>query len=667
MYKPMHISLVLFFLISSIHLSGCEQAELPPELAGLDDSSKPASSHTARENEGILKQLPFDSEADFEAATRGFIASIDGAVTRNADGGVVYSLEKMQFLDGAAPATVNPSLWRQAQLNALLHGLFKVGEGIYQVRSFDLANMTLIAGKTGWIIVDPLTTKETAANALALANRELGERPVRAVIVTHSHADHFGGVGGVVSPDQVADGSVAIIAPAGFQTEAFSENMRAGTVMERRSAYQFGSLLEPSAQGFVSTGLGNKLAAGTIALQEPTITIEAEGANLLLDGIEFEFMDVPGAEAPAELIFYLPASRALCMSEIATRTLHNLYTLRGAKTRDANLWASHINAALERWGTNSDLVFASHHWPTWGQAAVVSYLELQRDLYKYIHDQTLRLANQGYNMVEIAERVSLPPSLAQTFANRGYYGTVSHGVKAVYNYYLGWFDGNPSNLNPLPPEEAAVKYVHYMGGSSAILQRSAEDYASGEYRWVAEVLRQLVFAEPDNQPARYLLADAYEQLGYQAESGIWRNFYLSGALELRQGVNGKKSALAPSRELLAAISVRDLVDAMAVRLDGEAAADVDLSLSIKLTDSDDNWLLQVRNGVLHGFRNHSGADASALLVIAENDLKMMLTGLVGAPALIADDRLDLEGNPLTLIRFARLFDSFDPNFNIVTP
>lgn len=667
MYRSLRISLVFFYSLGPVYLTGCGQAEIPPTLAALNADSKPASSYTAELNTAVLEQLPFASQADFQAATRGFIASIDGAVTTAADGEVIYSLADMQFLDGPAPASANPSLWRQAQLNALIHGLFEVEEGIYQVRSFDLANMTLIAGETGWIIIDPLTSRESASNALALANAELGERPVRAVIVTHSHADHFGGVGGVVTAQQVADGSVAIIAPTGFQGEAFSENLRAGTVMERRSAYQFGSLLQASPRGFISTGLGNKLAAGTVALQNPTITIPPAGATLVLDGIEFEFMDVPGAEAPAELIFYLPQFRALCMSEIATHSLHNIYTLRGAKTRDANLWASHIDAALQRWGANSDLVFASHHWPTWGQGKVVDYLQLQRDLYKYIHDQTLRLANLGYNMIEIAEQVELPPTLARAFANRGYYGTVSHGVKAVYNYYLGWFDGNPSNLQPLPPVEAAVKYVRYMGGGTAILERAAEDYARGEYRWVAEVLRQLVFAEPDNQTARFLLADSYEQLAYQAESGIWRNFYLSGALELRHGVDAQESALAPSRELLDSISLRDLIDAMAVRLDGEAAADMDLSLNIKLTDSEDTWLLQVRNGVLHGFANRNLDDASAALLISEGDLKYLLTGVVGVPSLIADDRLDLEGNPLTLIRFAGLFDKFDPNFNIVTP
>ncbi len=378
-------------------------------------------------------------------------------------------------------------------------------------------------------------------------------------------------------------------------------------------------------------------------------------------------MDAPGAEAPTELIFFLPRWNALCMAEITTRTMHNIYTLRGAKTRDANLWASHIQTAIDRWGKRADVVFASHHWPTWGRQPALAYLEAQRDLYKYVHDQTLRLANHGYTMAEIAEQLELPPALAKRFANRGYYGTVSHGSKAVYNFYLGWFDGNPSNLEPLPGSESAQHYLRYMGGSDAILQRAAQDFARGEYRWVAEVLNKLVFAEPDNRTARYLLADSYEQLGYQAESGIWRNFYLSGAHELRHGIVEQADILAGNAALVAGISLRELVDAMSVRLDGDAAAEADITLNIDLTDDDNDWVFQVRNGVLHGFEARKDAEPDASLRISELDLKLMLTGVVGAPALLADDRLSLDGNPLTLIRFAGLFEQFDPNFNIVTP
>jgi alkyl sulfatase BDS1-like metallo-beta-lactamase superfamily hydrolase len=663
--KILLICLICLICLVCSLLFACEAP--PPELDSLNDTVKQATRYTEDANREVRRALPFEQRTDFEDATRGFIATLDGARIVNSRGEQVFDLSDMAFLDAEAPETVNPSLWRQAQLNALLHGLFEVTEGIYQVRSFDLANMTLIAGDTGWIVVDPLLTAETAEAALALANRELGERPVSAVVITHSHVDHFGGIRGVLSAEEEASGEIPIVAPPGFSSEAFSENLRPGNVMERRARYQFGNLLESSATGFVSTGLGNRTASGTVGVPRPTVVIPDNGITMALDGVEFEFVNTPGAEAPAELIFYLPAFKALCMSEIATHTLHNIYTLRGAKTRDANAWARYINIALANFSERSEVLFASHHWPSWGQSTLTRQLELQRDLYKYIHDQTLRLANHGYNMVEIAEAIELPPDLGETFANRGYYGTVSHGVKAVYNYYLGWFDGNPANLHPLPPQPAAEKYLEYMGGSEAVLERAAQDYVRGDYRWVAEVLKQVVFAEPSNRTARYLLADTYEQLGYQAESGIWRNFYLSGASELRFGVDTEIEAQLPSVELLQGMSLSDLVDAMAVRLDGDAAANSDIRLQIDFSDRDDGLLLQVRHGVLHGFPGRIDEEPSATLVISELDLKLLLTGAAGAAQLIKEGRLDLEGNPITLVRFATLFDEFDTNFNIVTP
>ncbi|WP_444887192.1 alkyl/aryl-sulfatase [Microbulbifer sp. JMSA008] len=632
----------------------------------LNAKVKPASNVTKAHNLSVAKQLPFSNDLDFRLAKRGFIATIPGAQVTNAMGREVYGLAQMQFLEGAPKDTVNPSLWRQAQLNALNNGLFEVVEGIYQVRSLDLANMTLIKGETGWIVIDPLTSMETAAAGLALANRELGNRPVSAVIFTHSHADHFAGVAGVLTMQQLAEGSVEIIAPDGFSEEAISENVRSGNVMQRRALYQFGDLLPSSPDGFVSSGLGNRVSDGEHGIATPTQLIPEEGAEMKIDGVDIIFMSTPGAEAPTEMVFFFPQFNALCMSEIANHTLHNIYTLRGAKTRDALAWSRYIERAMEKFGGDTQVVFSSHHWPTWGNSEALDYLVKQRDLYKYIHDQTLRLANHGHDMIEIAEQIQLPEALSHTWANRGYYGTVNVGAKAVYNRYLGYFDGNPSNLHPLPQEEAALHYVEYMGGEEEIMKRARQDFSQGNYRWVAMVLKHLVFAEPKNQEARYLLADAFEQLGYQAESGIWRNFYLSGARELRHGVEFREE-MQPPEEIVARVPLQLLFDAMAVRLNGEKAAEADIRLNIEMTDNKNKYLVVVKNGVLHGYPDRHSEDPSASLALSSTDLRLMFSGLVGAPTMIKEGRLKVRGNPLALIQFGRLFDKFDRNFNLVTP
>ncbi|WP_444920038.1 alkyl/aryl-sulfatase [Microbulbifer sp. CnH-101-G] len=654
----------MFFLL--LTACGDSQQKVTQHPEELNANIKPASQSTRAHNKAVAKQLPFSDNLDFHLAKRGFIATIPDAQIKNAMGREVYGLAQLQFLEGASEDTVNPSLWRQAQLNALNNGLFEVVEGIYQVRSLDLANMTLIKGETGWIVVDPLTSKETAAAALALANRALGERPVSAVIFTHSHADHFAGVSGVVSMQQLAEGSVDIIAPDGFSEEAISENVRSGNVMQRRALYQFGDLLPSSPEGFVSSGLGNRVSDGEHGIATPTRLIPEKGAEMTIDGVDIVFMSTPGAEAPTEMVFFFPQFDALCMSEIANHTLHNLYTLRGAKTRDALAWSRYIERAMEKFGGRTQVVFSSHHWPTWGNREAMDYLAKQRDLYKYIHDQTLRLANHGHDMVEIAEQLQLPETLSNAWANRGYYGTINVGAKAVYNRYLGYFDGNPANLYPLPQEEAALRYVEYMGGGEKIIKRAREDYSQGNYRWVAMVLKHLVFAEPKNQEARYLLADAFEQLGYQAESGIWRNFYLSGARELRHGVELREE-MRPPEEIVARVPLQLLFDAMAVRLNGEKAADADIRLNIEMTDNNNKYLVVVKNGVLHGYPDRHSEDPSASLALSSTDLRLMFSGLVGAPTMIKEGRLKVRGNPLALIQFGRLFDKFDRNFNLVTP
>ncbi|MCO1335137.1 MBL fold metallo-hydrolase [Microbulbifer sp. OS29] len=657
-------SLILMSLLSFLLIACGSEPETDREV--LNTEIKPASNATTSHNRALSKQLPFHDETDFQLAKRGFIASIPGAQVNNAEGRQVYGLSQLQFLQGGFRDTVNPSLWRQAQLNALNNGLFKVVDGLYQVRSLDLANMTLVQGKKGWIIIDPLTSAETAAAALALANKALGERPVSAVIFTHSHADHFAGVAGVLSKEQLSSGSVDIIAPQGFSEEAISENVRSGNVMQRRALYQFGDLLPSSPEGFVSSGLGNRVSDGEHGIATPTVVISEAGAEMTVDGVEIIFINTPGAEAPTEMVFFFPQLKALCMSEIANHTLHNIYTLRGAKTRDAQAWSRYIEYAMEKFGDQTEVVLSSHHWPTWGKSEAMDYLAKQRDLYKYIHDQTLRLANHGYDMVEIAERLELPESLSQAWANRGYYGTVNVGAKAVYNRYLGYFDGNPANLHPVPQEEAAERYVEYMGGDEAIMLRARQDFARGNYRWVAMVLKHLVFAEPENKPARYLLADSLEQLGYQAESGIWRNFYLSGAKELRHGVQFREEVL-PAEDIVARVPLQLLFDAMAVRLNGEKAADAEIRLNIDMIDTEQKYLVVVQNGVLHGYPGRHSDDPSAGLALSSTDLRLMFGGLVGAPTMIKEGRLKVSGNPLALIKFGRLFDKFDRNFNLVTP
>lgn len=657
-------SLLMLSLLPLFLIACGSEPEAGPDT--LNTEIKPASKATIVHNRALSKKLPFADETDFELARRGFIATIPGAQVNNTEGREVYSLSQMQFLQGNPTDSVNPSLWRQAQLNALNNGLFKVVDGIYQVRSLDLANMTLVQGERGWIVIDPLTSAETAAAALALANKSLGERPVSAVIFTHSHADHFAGVSGVLTEEQLVRGSIDIIAPEGFAEEAISENVRSGNVMQRRALYQFGDLLPSSPEGFVSSGLGNRVSDGEHGIATPTVVIPETGAEMEIDGVEIEFINTPGAEAPTEMVFFFPQFKALCMSEIANHTLHNIYTLRGAKTRDALAWSRYIELSMEKFGEQTEVVFSSHHWPTWGKSEAMGYLAKQRDLYKYIHDQTLRLANHGYDMVEVAERLELPENLSQAWANRGYYGTVNVGAKAVYNRYLGYFDGNPANLHPVPQEEAALRYVEYMGGEENIMARARQDFARGNYRWVSMVLKHLVFAEPDNEQARYLLADSLEQLGYQAESGIWRNFYLSGARELRHGVEFREEVL-PDEEIVARVPLQLLFDAMAVRLNGEKAADAEIRLNIDMTDTREKYLVVVQNGVLHGYPGRHSDDPSASLALSSSDLRLMFGGLVGAPTMIKEGRLKVSGNPLALIKFGRLFDKFDRNFNLVTP
>jgi alkyl sulfatase BDS1-like metallo-beta-lactamase superfamily hydrolase len=627
---------------------------------------KPATEHTSQAQARVQSTLNFSDRQSFEDAKRGFIASLDPITIRRPDGHVTYDLEELDFLDAEAPATVNPSLWRQAQLNAQHHGLFEVCDGLYQVRSFDIANMTLIRGDRGWIIIDPLTSSESSAAALALANEQLGERPVMAVLITHSHIDHFGGVLGVVTQEHVLSGEVPVIAPKDFVNESLNENVLAGNAMGRRATYMYGNLLKPSTTGFVTTGLGASLSLGSTGFIVPSDTVSETGETRTIDGIEIEFQMTMGTEAPAEFVFYLPKFKALCMSEITSHHLHNVYTLRGAQVRDALAWSAQINESIELFGHRLDIQFASHHWPIWGQARAIEYLEKQRDLYKYIHDQTLRLANKGFSKEEIAERVSLPPSLGQEFYNRDYYGTVHHNARAVYVKYLGFFDGNPATLHQLPPTEQAVRYLDYMGGPDEVVRKAKDSFAAGDYRWVAEVLNHVVMADPEHIEGRALLADTFEQLGYQSESAPWRNFYLCGALELRNGLPESKP-FAASGGIAAGMPIENFFQVLAVRLLPEAALDLDLRIELVFTDLDSRYLLSVRHSVLNYFKDAKHLQPQVTLTINSLDFKNLLTGATDAAALLDNKRLEIDGDASRLLSLRDLFDQFVRRYPLVTP
>ena len=626
---------------------------------------KPATKHTRELNQGFRDALNLNNQESFQDAQRGFITTLSPMAISREDGSKTYTLEDLEFLEGDCPDSVNPSLWRQAQLNANYTGLFEVCPGIYQVRSFDIANITFVMGETGWIVVDALTSAESSRAALQLVNEQLGERPVKGIIITHSHADHFAGILGIFNAEEPATKELPIIAPLDFTKEALSENVLAGNVMNRRATYMYGNLLKSSPTGFVTTGLGARLSMGSTGFLEPTDTITETGEKRIIDGIEFEFQMAMDTEAPSEMMFYLPKFKALCTAEVTSHNLHNLYTPRGALVRDALNWSGKIDEAIRLFSDRTDVQFGCHHWPIWGKERVISFLKKQRDLYKFIHDQTLRLANKGFSKEEIAEQIKLPKSLSQEFFNRDYYGTVHHNSKAVFVRYLGYFDGNPSTLYERPPVERAIRYVEWMGGPAKILEKARESFDSGDYRWTAEVLNHVVMADENHEEAKCLLADTLEQLGYQSESATWRNFFLCGALELREGLPPTRDFV-PSSGMAAGIPIDQVFKTMAVRLlpdqvDGEV-----IQVGIDLTD-DAPYLLSIENCVLNYWREVSLSDASAILRISSNDFKALMLGILDAMTLINEGRLEIKGDANILMRFGTLFDQFPRRFPIVTP
>jgi alkyl sulfatase BDS1-like metallo-beta-lactamase superfamily hydrolase len=617
-------------------------------------------------NDSFVKTLPFGDRADFEDAKRGFVATLPDGVIPGPGGKPAWDTKPYGFLQrDEVPATVNPSLWRQAQLNAI-NGLFKVTDRVYQVRGLDLANLTIIEGDSGLILIDPLLSNETARAALDLYLSNRPARPVLAVIYSHSHADHFGGGKGVMSEADAASGKIKVIAPDGFMEHAVAENVIAGNAMGRRAQYQFGSALPVGERAQIDTGLGKALAKGTISLIPPNDLIKQAYETRTIDGVEIEFHLVPGSEAPSEMIMYVPQFKLLNMAEDATHNMHNLYTIRGAEIRDGRLWSKYIGEAIERYGKKTDVVIAQHHWPMWGNERIVAFLKKQRDLYKYIHDQTVRLLNEGLTPTEIAEQLQLPPSLANEWSARGYYGTLSHNAKAVYQFYLGWYDANPADLNPLPRVEEAKKQVEYMGGADAVLKRAREDFKAGQYRWVASVMSKVVFADPSNKEARDLGADALEQLGYQSEAATWRNAYLLGAQELRNGVP-KAPASGASADLLKGVSIDLAFDFLGVRLNAPKAKGKHIVVNWTFTDLNQTYVMNLENSALtHTSGTLSdNADASVTLTRAALDA-ITLKQRTFSDSVAAGD-VSIRGNPLKLRELFGMLDDFRADFEIVEP
>ncbi|HEV7314644.1 alkyl/aryl-sulfatase [Sphingopyxis sp.] len=631
-----------------------------------------ASEATRAAQAEIAKRLPLGDPSDEANVMRGKLAEIPGGVILSKDGKTVWDRRPYAFLDAKeAPDTVNPSLWRQARLNAV-HGLFEVVPGkIWQVRGYDISVMTIIRGKTGWIVVDPLLSEEAAAASWKLfadtVEAKAGKLPIRAVIFSHSHSDHFGGVGGIVTPEQVKAQKIRIIAPHGFSEEATSENVLAGTAMGRRALYMFGSILPPGPAGQVDTGLGPKLSSGTIGYMEPTETVGSKGGTLTIDGLAFDFLDAGGTEAPSEFVFYIPAYKALHTTEVVTHTLHNVLTLRGAQVRDALHWSKVIDAALLRWGGKAEVALASHHWPTWGAGEVSALLTSQRDIYRYVHDRTLFLANRGATLHELADVTPEAPGQAADFASRGYYGTVNHDMKATYQRYFGWWDGNPANFNPLPPEASAPKYVALAGGADKLLAAGKDAIKAGEYRWAAELLNKLVFAQPDNKDARGALASAYDQLGYQAESGAWRNYYLAAAASLRGTAVENLSGNGQSRSFVSAIPTAVFFDALATRFDAAKGAALKGTFQFVLPDSKETIAIVVGGGVEVPRYGVTDAAPTATVTLDRKTLDDVMLGQAQFPTLLQSGAIKIDGDRMAFLSWFALHPPADPRFNVVVP
>jgi alkyl sulfatase BDS1-like metallo-beta-lactamase superfamily hydrolase len=653
-----HAWLVLLFSAASCIMSA----------SPAPGQSKDAEPATRAANAAVLQSLPFADRADFDDAQRGFIASLPDGLVSGDGQRAIWSMKPYAFLDAsAAPATVNPSLWRQAQLNNF-HGLFKVTDRVYQVRGLDDSNMTIVESDNGVIVIDTLSVVESAKAAMELYFQNRPRRPIVAVVYTHTHTDHFGGVRGVVSDDDVRAGRLKIFAPDHFMDNAIADNVIAGPAVFRRSLYQFGQVLPPGERAQIDAGHGKTLPrGGTLSLIAPTDLIKNSYELRTIDGVDIEFHLVPGSEAPDEMILYFPQFKALNMAEDTNHTMHNLYALRGAEVRDARLWSSYINEALDRYGDRTEVLIAQHQWPTWGTEKIATFLKKQRDMYKFIHDQSVRLLNRAYTPNEIAETLKMPASLANDWSTRGYYGTLNHNAKAIYQKYLGWYDANPANLWPLPPVEQARRTVEYMGGADAVITRARDDFKAGNYRWVASVMNQVVFADPANRQARELGADALEQLGYQAEAATWRNAYLMGAMELRNGVAKLTGVAGLSLDALKAIPTNLIFDLWGVRLSPERAEGKTLVINWTFTDVGEKLILNLENSALTHLRGKLAANANAHFILTRATFDAILARQKTFPEGIKAGDIKVEGNPGKFGELFGMLDEIPQDFAIVEP
>jgi len=644
-------------LTALVVLAGCSKN------SGIGGAAGDATPTTLAANAEFAKNLNLGDQQDFEDAKRGFIAKPTGKIVA-ADGTVLKDFDIYNFLDGKAPDTVNPSLWRHAQLNNNI-GLYKVTEGVYQLRGFDIANMTLIEGKSGWIVVDPLTARETALAAMAFAREHLGNKPVSGIVFTHAHADHYGGVLGITTPKEVADRKLPVVAPAGFMEEATSENVLVGTGMGRRSMYQFGKNLPRSPKGNVDTGLGKDVVYGTFGILAPNWLIYKPTQQMQIDGVDFVFHNVPAAECPAELTFSIPALKLYDGAENLAQTMHNLLPIRGAKVRDALRWSTYMDQALEQ-TKDADIYIGSHNWPVWGNANIRTFITKHRDVYKYTHDQTVRLINLGYTPYEIADMIKLPKSLESFFGARGYYGDLRHNVKAVYQFYIGAYDGNPAHLNPLPPQESSKRYLELIGGADKAVAAAQTAYDKGDYRWAVELLNHAVYGDPSSKAAKELLAKTYDQMGYMAESATWRNTYLTAAQELREGPPAKGISKAAFIEALMQTPMERFLEAMAAGLKGPDAEDKNLKVNLVLTDTRESYVLWIENAVLHFKSAPAESDANATLTLTKEIFVKMIAGTAGVKDTLMSDDLKVGGSKIDLVRFFGLIEKTPGTFAIVT-